>query len=418
MSFADVIKYEGDNSTFVWKHPRENFNTLSQLVVNESQMALLFKGGKALDLLPPGTHTMHTGNIPILGKLINLPFGGETPFQCSVYYINMTEQLALYWGVSEMKFVDKTFPGVPPYLFRANGQMNVRVEDPRKLIVKVVGSSKAFNHQDLDNFFTAPIEANMRQWLPTMLEKFEMSVFMLDRYVAEVSNLMRSVLSSAFDDYGFSLERLWVQNVSPVENDDYLRRHQQAIDSGMLDSEQVVAEKKARIASSVKVIEGAADIKLKMMDSDAAAYHLQKLGLSAQESQKYGILLAAASNESSGGAMMPMMGAGMGVSMGGAFGTALYQMANEVFNPPVKAAPPQTAPSDDPFINLPVIPDIPGIDPMPSAAPAPAPAPQPQSDTLQDILHKLEQLRAFGTPEEQIAQVRNKLMAEYLEGTK
>lgn len=121
--------------------------------------------------------------------------------------------------------------------------------------------------------------------------------------------------------------------------------------------------------------------------------------------------------------MMPMMGAGMGVSMGGAFGTALYQMANEVFNPPVKAAPPQTAPSDDPFINLPVIPDIPGIDPMPSAAPAPAPAPssaapQPQSDPLQDILHKLEQLRAFGTPEEQIAQVRNKLMAEYLEGTK
>lgn len=39
---ADVIKYEGDNSTFIWKHPSEDFNSLTQLIVHESQEAIFF----------------------------------------------------------------------------------------------------------------------------------------------------------------------------------------------------------------------------------------------------------------------------------------------------------------------------------------------------------------------------------------
>lgn len=65
MKIVDLIKYEGDNKTFVWKHPSEDFNTLSQLVVHESQEALLFKDGQALDLFGPGRHTLHTKNIPL-----------------------------------------------------------------------------------------------------------------------------------------------------------------------------------------------------------------------------------------------------------------------------------------------------------------------------------------------------------------
>ena len=39
---ADIIKYEGDNSTFIWKHPSEDFNSLTQLIVHESQEAIFF----------------------------------------------------------------------------------------------------------------------------------------------------------------------------------------------------------------------------------------------------------------------------------------------------------------------------------------------------------------------------------------
>ena len=68
---ASVIKYEGDNSTFIWKHPCEDFNTTTQLIVHESQEAIFFMNGQALDLFGPGRHTLETQNIPLLGKIFN-----------------------------------------------------------------------------------------------------------------------------------------------------------------------------------------------------------------------------------------------------------------------------------------------------------------------------------------------------------
>ena len=85
---ADIIKYEGDNSTFIWKHPCEDFNTTTQLIVHESQEAIFFANGQALDLFGAGRHTLETQNIPLLRKIINIPTGGETPFHCEVYFIN------------------------------------------------------------------------------------------------------------------------------------------------------------------------------------------------------------------------------------------------------------------------------------------------------------------------------------------
>ena len=50
MALVNIIKYEGDNTTFVWKHPKTDFNTMSQLIVHENQEAVFFKNGQALDL--------------------------------------------------------------------------------------------------------------------------------------------------------------------------------------------------------------------------------------------------------------------------------------------------------------------------------------------------------------------------------
>ena len=68
MALVDIIKYEGDNSTFVWKHPCEDFNSLTQLIVHESQEAVFFMNGQALDLFGAGRYTLETQNIPKLGK--------------------------------------------------------------------------------------------------------------------------------------------------------------------------------------------------------------------------------------------------------------------------------------------------------------------------------------------------------------
>ena len=98
MKIADVIKYEGDNTTFIWKHPVEDFNSLTQLIVHESQEAIFFMNGQALDMFGPGRYTLETGNIPKIGRFLNRQVGDESPFHCEVYFKNKTEQLAIKWG--------------------------------------------------------------------------------------------------------------------------------------------------------------------------------------------------------------------------------------------------------------------------------------------------------------------------------
>lgn len=80
VKIADIIKYEGDNSTFVWKHPSEDFNYMTQLIVHDSQEAVFFKDGQALDIFQAGRYTLETENLPILGKVLNLTFGSQSPF--------------------------------------------------------------------------------------------------------------------------------------------------------------------------------------------------------------------------------------------------------------------------------------------------------------------------------------------------
>ena len=95
---ASIIKYEGDNSTFVWKHPIEDFNYGSQLIVHESQEAIFFKDGQALDLFGPGRYTLETQQLPLIEKSYKLPTDTEGTFHAEVYFINKTVQMAIKWG--------------------------------------------------------------------------------------------------------------------------------------------------------------------------------------------------------------------------------------------------------------------------------------------------------------------------------
>ena len=97
---ASIIKYEGDNETLVWKHPIEDFNMGSQLIVHESQEAIFFRDGQALDLFGPGRYTLETQQLPILEKLYDLPTNPEGTFHSEVYFINKAVQMAIKWGTA------------------------------------------------------------------------------------------------------------------------------------------------------------------------------------------------------------------------------------------------------------------------------------------------------------------------------
>jgi hypothetical protein len=142
MALIDRLKYDGPGGQAPWlvyKHPSDNLVLGTQLIVNKSQEAIFFKGGNALDVFGPGTHTLAAGNIPLLQKLVNLPFGGKTPFTAEVYYINKAAKLDLKWGTPDAFQVTE-----PRYHIivnvRAYGQFGVKIADGRNFTTQIVGA--------------------------------------------------------------------------------------------------------------------------------------------------------------------------------------------------------------------------------------------------------------------------------------
>ena len=161
---ASVIKFEGPHDVLVWKHPDEDFNAATQLIVHESQEAIFFKNGQALDLFPPGRYALETANLPLLGRMIDHLTGGESPFHCEVYFINKAVSLDVKWGTAApIPVMDPQFNIIVPV--RANGRFGVRVEDSRKLLIKLLGTMAQFDHQMLQEFFRGVLMTRIKDFL-------------------------------------------------------------------------------------------------------------------------------------------------------------------------------------------------------------------------------------------------------------
>ena len=213
-----IIKYEGDNATFVWKHPSEDFNTTSQLIVHESQEALFFMNGQALDLFGPGRHTLETQNIPLIRNIINIPTGGKTPFHCEVYFINRTQQMAIKWGTdSQVQYMEPTYHF--PLQIGACGEMILSVENSRKLLIKIVGTEKRLSQKDLVLKFRALLMSKIKPYIAKTMQEADFSIFEVDAHMNELSEELHKLLVDDFDEFGINLDKFYVSSIARPEGD-------------------------------------------------------------------------------------------------------------------------------------------------------------------------------------------------------
>lgn len=98
MAIIDIVKYEQQEGVIVHKFPSCDLRWGTQLVVYPGQIAFFVKGGKVCDKFTDGTYTLKTKNIPLLNKIINIPFGNDSPFQADVWFVNTLQRLSLKWG--------------------------------------------------------------------------------------------------------------------------------------------------------------------------------------------------------------------------------------------------------------------------------------------------------------------------------
>ena len=189
---AEIIKYEGDNSTFIWKHPCEDFNSLTQLIVHENQEAIFFMNGQALDLFGAGRYTLETQNIPKIGKLLNRTTGDQTPFHCEVYFINKTEQMSIKWGTdSKVQYIEPTYGF--PISIGASGEMSLRAEDSRKLLLKLVGTESFLGQQKLVGFFRSFLMTRVKTYIAQVMKSSAINIFEIDEHLEDFSNAIKYV---------------------------------------------------------------------------------------------------------------------------------------------------------------------------------------------------------------------------------
>lgn len=338
---ASLIKYEGDNSVFVWKHPIEDFNLGSQLIVHESQEALLFRNGRALDLFPAGRYTLETESLPILNNFYKLPAGTEGSFHSEVYFINMAVQMGLRWGTdSKIRLFD---PATGMHIeLGASGQFNVHVIDPRKLIVKMVGTSIGLKQEDdgssnvvsFQTSFKPMILTQVKSRLPQIIKQNQINILEIDEQLPLLSEGLRVSINEYLAEYGLEMPEFFVTTVVLPDDDNFKRLRQQYADRYLNVKEEEIkkvtsaaALERERVDMERQVLRAETEARMKMaaargeaesykMQAEAEAQEMRMKGYTYQQETARQVGVGAVSNP--GAANVGGLGdiANLGVSLG------------------------------------------------------------------------------------------------------
>lgn len=290
---AEIIKYEGDNSTFVWKHPVEDFNSMTQLIVHESQEAIFFMNGEALDLFGPGRHTLETQNIPKLGKLINRTTHGDTPFHCEVYFINKTVQMAIKWGTdSKIRFIDPNF-GIPLEI-GACGEMNLAVSDSRKLLLKLIGTMRGIAWgengigftKSIQNSFRPLISTAVKAHLSNAIKSNNINILEIDENLETLSDIMLHSIIGGFEEYGLTIPQFYITNIALPENDPNFRKmkelHTVSFQTRMIQAEALVKSAHADAEAEVTAARRKIEMEKQLTETEVAKREAERELIKAQ----------------------------------------------------------------------------------------------------------------------------------------
>lgn len=292
MAIVSVVKYDGSPDVFAWKYPDSELGTWTQLIVNESQQAILFKGGQALDVFEAGRHTLSTANIPFLEALINLPFGGQSPFSAEVWFVNKQFNLDVKWGTpSPIQIQDPVYGVFVPV--RSHGIFGLQIDDAKRFLVKLVGTLPAFTKNDIVRYFRGVYVSKVKDAISTYIVEHKVGILEINMYLDELSDYLKDRIAPTMADYGISLTNFYVNDISVPEDDP-------------------------------------AVVSLKQTLAKRAEMNI--IGYNYVQERSFDTLEGAATNPGSGSSdlMGAGLGLGMGFGMGGGFGSAFADMARNL----------------------------------------------------------------------------------------
>ena len=284
-----------DNKVLVHKVNCQDLTTHSYVIVDESQEVLFYKGGQALDLLGPGTHSLKTGHLPLVKGLIAKIFGGKTPFPITLYFIEKKRVLDLFWGTNAPVPVEDPQTGILANI-RANGSMGIRVIDSRKFVLELVGQMDEITAESVRKHIKGQINTLVKSILTSTINDSGIGVLKINGHLDELSDMMSKKINARIADMGIQVVNFVLEDILLGDND--LEALQNA------NAEAYTMTRLSRAKKESRDIEG-------------AGYW---------EERKMDILESAVKNEGSGANFMNM-GVGLGVGAGVA-GTVTNMFGN------------------------------------------------------------------------------------------
>lgn len=274
---ASIIKYEGDADTLVWKHPIEDFNYGSQLIVHESQEAVFFRDGQALDTFGPGRYTLETQQLPLLEKVYKLPTDTEGTFHSEVYYINLSTIMGIKWGTDSKVRMFDPVSGLHIEL-GACGEFNIKVTNSRKLLSKLIGTTGGLHQEQIlglgngKGYFRAMIMTQVKSYLAQSIKESNINILEIDEHLIDLSTNLRDKLNHYLDDYGLTSTEFFVSNVMTPDDDPNFRKMKaQYAEQYLVVRQEQIKKSEAEAAQQRKAVEAQTEAQMKIIGAQGGA---------------------------------------------------------------------------------------------------------------------------------------------------
>lgn len=214
--FLEIIEWQDrDGTEIVHRIPQEGSAETkygAKLIVRESQAAIFFHAGKGLDVFGPGKHVLKTGNLPILTKVLSLPYGFTSPFRAEVYFVSTRVFTNMRWGTKDpVVFRDAQLGLVR---LRAFGMFTMQVTQPLLFLNTVVGSRGSLGTDDVEDFLREIVVSRLNDYLGENVD----TLFDLPRHYDEMGDEVRQRLESDFGKYGLALRDFLINRITPPED--------------------------------------------------------------------------------------------------------------------------------------------------------------------------------------------------------
>lgn len=298
MALVNVVKCDINNNQLVYKYPSDDLRLGAQLVVYPAQTALFVKGGKICDEFTEGTYTIRTENIPILNKLINLPFGNESPFKAEVWFVSQINKLNMKWGTPQpIQLEDPKYGIIVPV--RAFGQYGIKIRDPRVFLETINGNMTEFSSDDIQDYFRGKVISQLSSLISKKIIVDNVSFLDISSHLVSLSEYCLHQLSGEFMKFGVEVIDFSFMSINVSQDDPSFSKLKEAKD----------------VAARLKI-------------TGKEIYQMER---------SFDVLEKAADNTGVGGQVLSM-GAGLGVGV--SVGNAMGQMASQTFSTNSVASPP------------------------------------------------------------------------------